>query len=162
MSEADELAPTPPRAGTYADLARRMDRMEQRHENLEGEVRNLTATVARVETNQEHATELNKLRFDALDNGLKAVSVQTARIESILAGEVETAVSRRNAELFAEYQDWREEVDKRLDEQDARNARSEGRNDGVRVAVGGVKGLIVVVAAALSPVITIVALLLNQ
>src|SRR4051812_45041233 len=100
-----------PRAGSAVDLSRRMDKMEQRHEALEGEVRILAQTVGRVEQNQIHVAELNKLRFDALDTGQRALGGQLAdfikRIESIMTGEVETQATRQGQEIVADYREWR-------------------------------------------------------
>ena len=99
-----------------------MDRMEARQDSIETEVRTLAATVARVETNQIHSTELNRLRFDALDSGLRAVSGQLAdflkRFEGILSGEVDTAQSRAGRELVEDYREWRASVDAALDSHD--------------------------------------------
>jgi hypothetical protein len=95
-----------------------MDRIEQRQDGIEHEVRSLSATVLRMETNQEHAVELNKLRFDALDMGIKAVTGQLEsfikRIEGMLTGEVETVQSRESRALVADYQTWRRWVDRRI------------------------------------------------
>ena len=89
--------------------------MESRQDSIEQEVRTLAATVARVEQNQEHATELNKLRFDALDTGLKSLSGQLTdfikRIDGMISGEVETTQAREGRALVADYQRWRDEVD---------------------------------------------------
>lgn len=110
---------TPSRPGSSQDLARRMDRMETKHEELAKEVTALTATVGRVEQNQTHATELNRLRFDALDTGMKSIGAQLndfmRRIEGMVTGEVETAQTRQGRELVADYQQWRGETDDRLD-----------------------------------------------
>jgi hypothetical protein len=112
MSDDD---PQPLRLGSTADLARRMDRIEARHETLEAEVRTLAATVARVEVNQINAAELNKLRFDALDTGLKSVGAQLGdfirRIEGLITGEVQTAQTREAAQMVADYEKWRDGID---------------------------------------------------
>jgi hypothetical protein len=103
------------RVGSSADLARRMDRIEQRQEKQEAEMGVLTATVARVEINQNHAAELTKLRFDALERGVGDVAgtlkVFMGRIEGILSGEIVTQQSKAGQEMVADYREWREEVD---------------------------------------------------
>lgn len=112
MTATDE---TSARAGSPADLSRRMDRLELNHEALTREVASLTSTVSRVEINQSHAEELNKLRFNALDTSVSNLSADLktfmARIEGMIDGTVETTASRQGAELVADYQKWRREVD---------------------------------------------------
>lgn len=109
---------TPPRPGSTVDLSRRMDNIERRQDNIETEVRTLASTVGRVEQNQVHAAELNKLRFDALDMGVKTLTADLtgfmARIDGIISGEIETAQSKRGAELVKDYMEWRDGVDARL------------------------------------------------
>ena len=82
---SDEESPV--RVGSTADLVRRMDRIEQRQERQEAEMGVLSATVARVEINQNHAAELTKLRFDALERSVADVggTLRTfmGRIEAI-------------------------------------------------------------------------------
>lgn len=105
----------PTRTGSGPDLARRMDRMEQRQDSIETEVRTLAATVSRVELNQQHGTELAKLRFDALDNGMRAgfseLNSFQSRIEGMLDGTIQTAQQRQGAEMVADYLVWRKNVD---------------------------------------------------
>lgn len=156
---ADE---TPVRAGSTADIVRRMDRIESRQDTMETKVDSLAATVARVETNQTHATELNKLRFDALDSGLRVVKEDLrgfmGRIEGIIAGDVETNQTRQGQALVADYRKWRSEVDAFIDAQNARNARGQGMWD----TLGGVKGVILLAAALASPLITVITILVHQ
>lgn len=108
-----------PRSGSPADLVRRIDRIEAKYEALAKEVGTLGATVSRVEQNQEHATELNRLRFDALDLGVKTIGSTLesfmARIEGIVSGEIMTQSARQGAELVSEYKVWRQSVEDRLD-----------------------------------------------
>ena len=115
------------RPGSGADLSRRMDRLEANHETLTREVSSLTSTVSRVEINQAHAEELNKLRFGALDTSVANLGNDLrgfmARIEGMLDGTVQTTASRQGAELVADYQRWRAATDDRLDEQDVRNGK---------------------------------------
>jgi hypothetical protein len=106
------------RPGSGADLSRRMDRIEQRQDSIEQEMHSLATTVGRVEQNQAHATELNKLRFDALDAGIRGNTARLdafiARIEGIITGEIDTQQGRQGRELIADYQRWRDTVDERL------------------------------------------------
>jgi hypothetical protein len=104
-----------------------MDRIEQRQDGVEKEVRTLAATIGRVEVNQEHAAEVNKIRLDALDAGIKLVSVQVTdfmrRIDGMITGEVETAQSRSGRELVADYKKWREGIDKDRESQAVLNGQ---------------------------------------
>jgi hypothetical protein len=113
-NDDEQVSPTA-RAGSGPDLARRMDRIEGRQDSIELEVRTLAATVGRVELNQQHATELAKLRFDAIDNGMKAgfaeLGVFQQRIEGILDGTIQTQQQRQGAEMVADYLTWRKKVD---------------------------------------------------
>lgn len=120
---------TAPRPGSSVDLSRLMDRMEQNHEQLAREVSGLTGTVARVELNQKHAEELNKLRFDSLETGVGQANTKLdnfmARIEGLISGEVSTAQSRAGQELVEDYKKWRLTVENRLD--GAESFQSQGR-----------------------------------
>lgn len=118
--------PTPARPGTPADLSRRMDRMEAAHETLAKEVGGLTTTIARVEINQTHAEELNKLRFDSvagsitqvegkLDRYMAKLNEFITRIEKVMTGEIETQQSRQGQAMVVDYQKWRQQTDDRLD-----------------------------------------------
>jgi transcriptional regulator with XRE-family HTH domain len=115
MSEGNDLTP---RAGSTQDVVRRMDRMEQKHEDLAREVGVLSSTVARVEQNQTHAAELNKLRFDSLDTGIGSVKDTLdrfmGRVEGIITGEIQTAQTKTGQEMVADYVKWRKETDERL------------------------------------------------
>lgn len=135
--------------------------METRQDGMETELRTLAATVGRVETNQNHAEELNKLRFASLETSVNGIAAQLAafisRMEGIITGEVQTAQTRQGAEIMADYMRWRKEVDadrvniwskekkqeieSRLDAQDIRN----GRIDLVARVVWGLLGGNVVV-----------------
>jgi hypothetical protein len=120
-----------------------MDRMEQRQDNIETEVRTLAATVSRVEQNQMHATELAKLRFDALDNALRPFADFMKRIEGMLSGEVETQQQREGRALVADYQTWRDGVDA-----DLTRLRLLGR-----IAVIVIGGNVLAIAAAVYAVV---------
>jgi hypothetical protein len=133
MAADDEQ--TSPRPGSAADLSRRMDRMEQNHESLSREFTLLAGTVSRMEQNQVHAEELNKLRFNSLDTSVHGVSVDLkgfmARIEGMISGEIETAQGRQGRELVDDYRRWREEISEQVD----RNAESIERSDAVAKAL---------------------------
>jgi len=122
MSEADDPNLASARPGTTADLSRRMDRMEVSHEVLAKEVAGLTTTIARVELNQNHAEEVNKLRFDSIALGLSTleskVTTFITRIESIIDGSASTAQSRAGEQMVKDYRLWRDSVEVRLDEAD--------------------------------------------
>lgn len=119
--------------------------MEARQDSTEREVRALSATVSRVEANQEHASELNKLRFDALDKGMQSIDAQfkqfndqqfkpfVARIEGILTGEIETLQAKQGRETIKAYEVFRDDITDRVealeDRGDMAKARSAGRSD---------------------------------
>ncbi len=151
MTTADE---TPSRLGSSQDLARRMDRMEQKHEELAKEVTALTATVGRVEQNQTHVAELNRLRFDALDTGQKSLAAQLTdfirRVEGMISGEVETTQARQGRELVTDYQHWRATVEDRLDSHDT--FETQGRLLGriTLVLIGGNAIAIIAAIAAIA------------
>lgn len=162
MSDAEDLltpaAPTT-RVGSNADLARRMDRIEGRQDTMETEVRTLSATVSRVELNQQHATELAKLRFDAIEHGLGQISTEfksfSTRIEGVLSGEIILPAARQGQELVADYKAWRKEVDDWREERDNERAR----NAGVSMTFSGGKAVILTVAAVVGPIVALVALI---
>lgn len=138
------------------DLSRRMDRMEEKYDDLAREVASLTGTVARVEQNQTHAAELNQLRFNALDTAISGVGGKLdsfmARVEGIITGEVETAQSKQGAALVADYQKWRAGVEERLDRHDT--FETQGRLLG-RIAVllftSNIIAFVAALAALLKP-----------
>ena len=115
----DEEAARPARPGTAADLSWRMDRLETNHESLSKEVGQLASTVARVELNQQHAEDLNKLRFTALDTSVAMIAADLkgfmARIDGIISGDVQTAQSRQGMAIIADFTKWRGEVNDRLE-----------------------------------------------
>lgn len=144
---AEDEAPV--RVGSSVDLARRMDKIEARHETLETEVRNLTVTVGRVETNQAHAEELNKLRFDSQKTSLDTLGAKLdqfiARIDGIISGEVQTAQTRQGQELLAEWTEWRKETSEKLSQHD--EFQTQGKLLGRIVAFIGIGNVIAIVAA---------------
>ena len=109
----DDMPSTRP--GSGADLSRRIERLEHNY----GE---LAATVSRVEITLQHGDELNRLRFASLEGAINSTGkdiakVSTdlegfmARIEGLISGEIQTSATRQGAELVADYQKWRREVD---------------------------------------------------
>jgi hypothetical protein len=111
------------RVGSNADLSRRVER-------LEGQMSVLSLTVERVEANQNHAEELNKLRFDGLDRSLTGLAGEVkawmTRMEGVFTGEVQTAASRdlkaakeqaerEGALVMGEYMKWRGEISNTVD-----------------------------------------------
>lgn len=160
MALDDDSAPAAPtRVGSNADLARRMDRMETRQDTMESKVTDLTAVVTRVEQNQNHVAELNKLRFDALDTGVKTVDTKVSafitRMEGLLTGEVQSHATE-------EYAKFRNSTESRLEAIEDRAMRVDARNQGIFATFTGSKAVILVIAALASPIITIVAILLNS
>ena len=149
----DESAPRP---GSTQDLVRRMDRIEGRQDGTDAKVDTLAATVARVEMNQTHQAELNKLRFDALDTGVgtvrDALERFMGRIEGIITGEVRLP---QNERLMKDYQDreakrdvWEAKVDERLDGHD--KYETQGRllgRIGVLLVTSNIIAIIAAVAA---------------
>lgn len=122
MNDEDTTA----RPGSLADLSRRMDRMERRQEQADTKVTDLGTVVARVEANQAHAIELNQLRFNALDNGMKAVSSEVAlmrtdfagfvnRVNALISGEASTTQGRK---MLEEYEDFKRDTERRLAKHD--------------------------------------------
>ena len=109
----DDMPSTRP--GSAVDLSRRIERLEHKYDEI-------AAVVVRVEVNQQHSEELNRLRFASLEQaigstGRDVAKVGTdlegfmARIEGLISGEIQTNASRQGAELVADYQRWRREVD---------------------------------------------------
>ena len=155
--------------------------MEQRQDTLESKVTDLAAIVSRVETNQSHATELSKLRFDALDNGLGSLTGQLKdfikRMEGLISGEIQTAAGRQ---MLDEYNRFRqtttnrieaiedrtvrldaEDVTRRLKAMEDRALRIDSQRQGVFATFSGTKAFVLVVAAIASPVVTVIALILR-
>lgn len=101
--------------------------MEQNHEALAKEVASLAGTVARVELNQAHAAELNKLRFDSLDTSIGGVSATLdrfmGRINAIVSGEVKLPQAQQGEKLVADYLAWREAVDSDREDQEVLNGQ---------------------------------------
>lgn len=118
---SDDESPSP-KPGSYSDLARRMDRMEQNHERLSRDVSNLTGTVARVELNQTHAEKLSEVRFGALDQSVALIGSKLdnfmSRVEGIITGEISTAQMKQGEAIMVDYQQWRSRVEDRLDSHD--------------------------------------------
>ncbi len=160
-----------------------MDRLEAKHDELAEDVTSLKGTVARVETNQMHAAELNKLRFDSLEASMTALGGKfdafTHRIELVFSGEVVLPQQRAGQELLAEWQVWRKSVEDRMNdplshpatrvlaekiaaEADARKTAADkleavaiesAKNRQWIAMVGAVLGVVVVVANFVAPIV---------
>jgi hypothetical protein len=118
----------------------RLSRLETKYDEL-------VQTVARVELNQKHAEELNRLRFDALDLNQKTLTTQVSefikRIDGLISGETEMP---RQRDLMADWVKWRGEVEADREAQAVRN----GRIDLVaKVVYGLVGGNVVAIAGAI-------------
>lgn len=98
--------------------------MEQNHAALAKDVASLAGTVSRVETNQKHAEELSKLRFDSLDVSVGTIRETLdrfmGRINAIISGEVRLPQSEQ---MMTDYFNWRAGVDRSLDEQAVLNGQ---------------------------------------
>lgn len=133
--------------------------MEARQDTTENELRNLTASVIRVEQNQVHATDLNKLRFDALQAGIEQVGSTLTefvkRMDSLLTGETQTTQTRQ---LMTEYTEFVKEVKDHIKESNAVHAAAAGRSEGVVFALTGGKAIILTIAALAGPILAILAL----
>jgi hypothetical protein len=151
---SEDTTPSSPRPGSTMDLSRRMDRMEEKHDDLASEVRGLTATVARVELNQGHAEEVNRLRFGALDTAINGVGTKLeafmGRIEGIITGEIQTAQSKTGTEMVEDYRKWRTDVEQRLDNHD--KFETQGRLLG-RIAVLLVTSNVIAIVAAIAAIV---------
>lgn len=163
MAADDELTtPVPTRAGSNADLARRMDRMEIRQDTMESKVTDLATVVARVEQNQTHTAELNKLRFDALDTSTKTIVENLTsfikRIDSLMTGETTTANTRS---ILDDYAKFRDSTLTRLDELEDTDLKGSAKNDGVIQTFGAGKAVIVTAAAAITAIIAILGFVLT-
>lgn len=148
------------RAGSGADLAARMDRMERRQDNMETTLASLSGTVARVELNQKHAEELNLLRHDALKTGLDnltgTVGAFIARIEGIIDGTIETSQSRQASQIMGDYLKWHDRVEAHIDESEKFHLAAVNRSEGVGIVLTGTKAFILTAAAVASPIIAII------
>lgn len=137
--------------------------MEQRQDSIETEVRTLAATVARVETNQTHAEELNKLRFEsqktALDQLSTTLTAFIGRIEGIIDGSIETAQSRQAAKMVEDYFAWRRSVDEHVDASNLLHTAQAARGAGIVFALSGGKAVVLTLVALAGPVIALVSVL---
>src|SRR5689334_7250190 len=134
MSDDSDSTPTPTRAGSGADLARRMDRMEARQDTAETALNNLSATVLRVEHNQTTSDKLNELRFAALQTKVDTVGATLnefiKRIDGIISGEIETAQTRQGSQIMADYLAWRAKTDARIEAVEDASVEAKARNAG--------------------------------
>lgn len=157
----DETIPSRP--GSSADLSRRMDRMERRQDSTDVKVTDLAGVVARVEVNQNHAIELNQLRFTALDNGLRALASDVSqklqgltdelsgfmkRINGLVSGEQTTAQGQR---MLAEYEKFKGDTEEFINAQSVLNGQVKLLGRLAVILVGSnVLGLLVAVVAFLT------------
>src|SRR4051812_5309543 len=102
----------------------RLSRLEAKYDELAKQLGSAVATIDRVESNQQHAEELNKLRFTALDTSVGTLSTDLkgfmSRIEGLISGEVRLPQQER---IMAEYLAFKDDTETRLDLQDVRNGR---------------------------------------
>lgn len=133
----------------------------------------LSLTVERVESNQKHAEELNKLRFDNLDKTTATLSADIkgwmTRMEGIFTGDLQTAAARDlkaakeqaqrdGAVVMAEWTTWRKGQEARLDVlEDAAERRG-----GVMDTLRGAKGLVLMVMAIISPLIAAIGIIVTR
>ena len=173
-----------PRVGSTADVSRRVERLEAKQDELAADVTSLKGTVSRVETNQLHASELNKLRFDALDASIQSSTAKLdqfmTRIEGLISGDVQTNQTREAAAILADYHRWRQSVEERLGEPEksplgrtfmsrlqVMESRDKEFDDKLELVVaesarnrqwiavaGGIIGLLVFIAQFAGPIIT--------
>lgn len=165
MSDADEVAstPAPARVGSNADLARRMDRMEQRQDNQETQLRDLAAVVSEIRLGVAHGSELSKLRFDALDTGLNASRTDLAafmkRIEAIMSGEIQTAQGKAMMDQYTAFVresiEDRKNIRDRVDVIEEDHIRRDAARQGISGLLSGTKGVVLVIAAIASPIIAV-------
>lgn len=157
MSTPDDAPVSRP--GSGADLSRRMDQMERNHADLAKEVNSLAGTVALVVANQNHAAELNKLRFDALDTSVKASADKLGsfidRVNGIISGEVKLPA---NEARIADWNQWRGNVDDKMEKSEGKLDEQAVLNGQVRLlgrlAVLLVTSNILALAAAIYSVVT--------
>lgn len=155
-NDDDISLPAAPRSGSGLDLARRMDRMESRQDSMETALHAQSAVIARVELNQTHSEELNKLRFSAIDTSIAnltgTVGAFITRIEGIITGEVETAQSKQGRDMVADYLSWRTKVD-------AHMTADESERKGFTIALSGVRGTTLLLLGVAGPIIMLYGLL---
>lgn len=138
----DEQGATP-RPGSTVDLSRRMDRMEEKYDDLAREVASLTGTVARVELNQAHQAELSKQSFAALDRGLDVVGGKLdafiTRVNGLISGEIRLP---QNDALMADWREWRNGVENKLELSEAKLGEQAVLNGQVRLSANLLKILV--------------------
>jgi hypothetical protein len=102
----------------------RLSRLEAKYDDLAKQVEGAVSTITRVELNQTHAEELNKLRFGSLDSAVGSLSADLkgfmTRIDGLVSGEQTTAQGRQ---MLDEYMKFKTNTERRLDEQDVRNGQ---------------------------------------
>jgi hypothetical protein len=159
-----------------------MERMEQRQDNMEAKVSDLATVVNRVELNQQHATELATLRFNAVDTAVKNIDGTLerfmGRINAIVSGEVQLP---QNQAIMNAYLEWQRGVEARFGELDPglkdRVAELEAkaidplnarvriledrsvREQGVFATFGATRTFILAFMAVLGPIVAIISIL---
>lgn len=145
MSEGD-------RTGSYADLSRRVDKLEET-------VGSLSGAVSRVEVTVEHVRQLSELRFNSLETALKVIDGNLAgfmrRIEGVMTGEIETAQTRQGQKILADYEAFRERMEAHVEESNLIHASAAAKGEGVVLALSTGKAFLLLLIALAGPVITI-------
>lgn len=143
--------------------------METRQDTTETELRTLSAVVNRVELNQQHATELAQLHYQAMDTSIKTIDSTLerfmGRINAIVSGEVKLPQQSEYDRWLAGYQTWHDSVEERFDHVDLTLAGRVRvledralRGAGVVEVFGSTKTVLLVLAAFLGPIIGLIAL----
>ena len=140
--------------------------MENRHEDLASQVRNLAASVQRVEQGLDHAEKLNELRFNAQTQAVGALDSKLTlfvnRIEGIIEGTIETAQTRQGKQMMEDYFAWRKATDLSIDSLQAEQLRSSARSAGISSVLTGTRGVILLVCSILSPLIAAIAIIVSR
>lgn len=137
-----------------------MDKIEARQDDQARGMQSLSSTVERIELNQMHATELNKLRFDALEGGVKTLDSNLsrfmARIEGILDGSIPTLSSKQGQAIVDDFTKWRGIVDE--DRRGLRTIveRTLNRNAGILSVFTAGQRFFLVLAAIIGATVTAV------
>lgn len=169
MADSDDLT-TPPRAGTYADLSRRMDRMENRHEDLALQVRTVAADIASVKLQAEHVEKLNELRFTSLDKGIHAVESKVdafiARIEGLISGDVQTPQGKLMMDQYKQFvsdtQSTQQRLVERIEVIEEDHVRRDAARQGLFGALSSTKAFLLMLAAIASPLIAAIGIIVTR
>lgn len=122
MPEELDITLTPPRSGSYADLSRRMDRLETSHEGLARQVATIATSLAKIETSQDHLEELMRLRLDMVSTATGAMSVRldalAGRFEDAIAGRIPNPQVEQYYEERKRNAEWREGINRWMAQRD--------------------------------------------